>query len=450
MKYLVVGLGKSGVAAAKLLLSQNKEAILFNSSDMDADDFEKKNPELKGVPFYTEELPEECYAQIGEAVLSPGVPLDIPFVEDLKKRGIHLSGEVELAYEFSHTAHIAAITGTNGKTTTTALTGHILREYYDDERVVGNIGIPFTDEAATTTEDTRVAIEVSSFQLETIDKFHPKAAAILNITPDHLNRHHTMENYIAAKESIVKNQTADDTTVLNYEDEVLREFGKTLHTRVVFFSSRRKIENGIYYDDGRKAIYTDDNGSEKKVIDVDKLQIIGAHNYENVCAAVALTLALGVPMETIQRALPDFTAVEHRIEFVCEKKGVKYYDDSKGTNPDAAIKAVLSMPGPTVLIGGGYDKGSTYDEWVDTFPGKVKKLVLIGVTKQKIADCCEKHGFKDYEFADSFTEAIDKCVAAAEPGDDVLLSPACASWDMFPNYETRGDEFKDYVRKLPD
>ena len=446
-KYLVVGLGKSGVAAAKLLLSEKKDVVLFNSSDMDADDFLKKNPELKGVPFYTEELPEAEYADLKEAVLSPGVPLDILFVEDLKKRGIHLSGEVELAYSFAH-GMIAAITGTNGKTTTTALTGHILKNYYKDVRIVGNIGIPFTDEAATTTDDTRIAIEVSSFQLETIDTFHPKAAAILNITPDHLNRHHTMENYIAAKESIVKNQTADDVTVLNYEDEVLREFGKTLRTRVIYFSSKRKIENGLYYDENRKAIFIDKNGSEEKVIDVADLQIIGAHNYENVCAAVALTLALDVPMETIQKSLKTFTAVEHRIEFVCEKNGVKYYDDSKGTNPDAAIKAVLSMPGPTVLIGGGYDKGSTYDEWVETFPGRVRKLVLIGVTKEKIAACCDKHGFKNYEFADSFKDAIDKCAASAEKGDCVLLSPACASWDMFPNFEIRGDEFKDYVRKM--
>ena len=446
-KYLIVGLGKSGVAAAKLLLSEKKDIVLFNSSDMDADDFLKKNPELKGVPFYTEELPEKEYDGLDIAVLSPGVPLDIPFVEDLVKRGIHLSGEVELAYTFAK-GTIAAITGTNGKTTTTALTGHILRDYYKDVRVVGNIGIPFTDEAATTTDDTRIAIEVSSFQLETIDTFHPKAAAILNITPDHLNRHHTMENYIAAKESIVKNQTPSDVTVLNYEDDVLREFGKTLKTKVVYFSSKRKIKDGLYYDESRNAIFIDKDGAEEKVIDVNELQIIGAHNYENVCAAVALTLALDVPMDSIRESLKTFTAVEHRIEFVCEKNGVRYYDDSKGTNPDAAIKAVLSMPGPTVLIGGGYDKGSTYDEWVETFEGRVKKLVLIGVTKEKIAACCEKHGFKNYEFADSFKEAIDKCAAAAEKGDCVLLSPACASWDMFPNYEIRGDEFKDYVRKM--
>lgn len=446
-RYLIVGLGKSGVAAAKLLLSEKKDIVLFNSSDMDADDFLKKNPELKGVPFYTEELPEKEYDGLDIAVLSPGVPLDIPFVEDLVKRGIHLSGEVELAYTFAK-GTIAAITGTNGKTTTTALTGHILRDYYKDVRVVGNIGIPFTDEAATTTDDTRIAIEVSSFQLETIDTFHPKAAAILNITPDHLNRHHTMENYIAAKESIVKNQTPSDVTVLNYEDDVLREFGKTLKTKVVYFSSKRKIKDGLYYDESRNAIFIDKDGAEEKVIDVSDLQIIGAHNYENVCAAVALTLALDVPMDSIRESLKTFTAVEHRIEFVCEKNGVRYYDDSKGTNPDAAIKAVLSMPGPTVLIGGGYDKGSTYDEWVETFEGRVKKLVLIGVTKEKIAACCEKHGFKNYEFADSFKEAIDKCAAAAVKGDCVLLSPACASWDMFPNYEIRGDEFKDYVRKM--
>ena len=449
MSYLIVGMGKSGVAAAGLLQEKQQEMVLFNSSDMDAEEFYKEHPSLKGIPFYTGQLPPEELENIKTAVLSPGVPLDQPFVESLVERGIALSGEVELAYALGK-GEVAAITGTNGKTTTTALTGEILKTYYPDVRVVGNIGIPYTSEAGSTTEETRIAAEISSFQLETIKTFHPKAAAILNITPDHLNRHHTMENYIKAKEDITKNQEAGDVTVLNYEDEVLRAFGKTLHTKVVYFSSERELPEGLYYDKAEEAIYQKKEGQKEKIIDVDELNILGLHNYENVMAAVALTQALGVPLDSIRESLKKFEAVEHRIEYVCEKSGIKFYNDSKGTNPDAAIKAVGAMNRPTCLIGGGYDKGNTYDDWIESFGDKIKKLVLMGVTKDAIAACCDKHGFKDYEFASSLEEAIDICYKNAEAGDAVLLSPACASWDMFPSYEVRGTEFKDYVRSLPE
>ena len=449
MSYLIVGMGKSGVAAAGLLQEKKQDMLLFNSSDMDANEFYKEHPQLVGIPFYTGQLPQEELEKVDIAVLSPGVPLDQPFVEELVKRGVELSGEVELAFAFGK-GEVAAITGTNGKTTTTALTGEILKGYFEDVRVVGNIGIPYTSEAGSTTENTRIAAEISSFQLETIKTFHPKASAILNITPDHLNRHHTMENYIQAKEAITMNQDATDVTVLNYEDEVLRDFGKTLKTKVVYFSSVRELSEGLYYDEAQKAIYLKEGGDTKKVIDVEDLNILGLHNYENVMAAVALTLALGVPMDSIRESLKKFEAVEHRIEYVCEKSGVKFYNDSKGTNPDAAIKAVGAMNRPTCLIGGGYDKGSTYDEWIESFGDKIKKLVLIGVTKEAIAACCDQHGFKNYEFASSLEEAIDICYQNAQEGDAVLLSPACASWDMFPSYEVRGTQFKDYVRSLPE
>ncbi len=449
MSYLIVGMGKSGVAAAGLLQEKKQDMLLFNSSDMDANEFYKEHPQLVGIPFYTGQLPQEELEKVDIAVLSPGVPLDQPFVEELVKRGVELSGEVELAFAFGK-GEVAAITGTNGKTTTTALTGEILKGYFEDVRVVGNIGIPYTSEAGSTTENTRIAAEISSFQLETIKTFHPKASAILNITPDHLNRHHTMENYIQAKEAITMNQDATDVTVLNYEDEVLRDFGKTLKTKVVYFSSVRELSEGLYYDEAQKAIYLKEGGDTEKVIDVEELNILGLHNYENVMAAVALTLALGVPMDSIRESLKKFEAVEHRIEYVCEKSGVKFYNDSKGTNPDAAIKAVGAMNRPTCLIGGGYDKGSTYDEWIESFGDKIKKLVLIGVTKEAIAACCDQHGFKNYEFASSLEEAIDICYQNAQEGDAVLLSPACASWDMFPSYEVRGTQFKDYVRSLPE
>ena len=249
--------------------------------------------------------------------------------------------------------------------------------------IVGNIGNPYTEAAPKMTDDAVTVAEISSFQLETIEKFAPKVSAILNITPDHLNRHHTMEEYIRVKELITKNQTESDTCVLNYEDEILREFGKTLHTKVIYFSSLHKLEKGMYLDDG-EICYRDENGVQK-LCRTAELNLPGRHNHENVMAAAAMALAYGVPLEVIRKVVCAFKAVEHRIEFVTEKNGVVYYNDSKGTNPDAAIKGIQAMDRPTLLIGGGYDKGSSYSEWIQAFDGKVKYLVLIGQTREKIA-----------------------------------------------------------------
>ena len=323
-----------------------------------------------------------------------------------------------------------------------------MKNYYNDVKVVGNIGIPYTSVAKDTTEKTVTIAEISSFQLETIHEFAPKVTAILNITPDHLNRHHTMQNYIEAKEAITKNQKENDVTVLNYEDEVLREFGKTLKNKVVFFSSQRKLDNGFYLEND--VIYKAENGVAKKFIQVDELNLLGVHNFENVMAASAVASAMGVPEDKIIEVLKTFQAVEHRIEYVTEKKGVKYYNDSKGTNPDAAIKGIQAMNRPTFLIGGGYDKDSEYDEWIESFEGKVKKLVLIGQTKEKIAECAKKHNFNDVVLLDTFEEAVNYCHDNAVNGDAVLLSPACASWGMFANYEERGRIFKELVNNFCD
>ena len=257
-----------------------------------------------------------------------------------------------------------------------------------------------------------------------------------------------MEEYIRVKELITKNQGTEDVCVLNYEDEVLREFGKNLVPRVVYFSSERELEQGIYLD-GDKIILKD--GKETiEVVRTEELKLLGKHNFENVMAAVAMAYYDGVSMESIRKSICEFTAVAHRIEYVTEKNGVVYYNDSKGTNPDAAIRGIKAMNRKTVLIGGGYDKDSSYDEWIQAFDGKVKKLVLIGATREKIAACAKANGFEDYVFADTFEEAFEKCVEYAEPGDAVLLSPGCASWGMFKNYEQRGEIFKELVRALPE
>lgn len=446
-RVLVVGSGISGIAATELLQKMGIETVLFDGNKaLDVPALIEKTPVFKDVEIILGELSDSDMEKLDLVVLSPGVPTDIPMVNELRDRGIPIWGEIELAYQFSK-GRIAAITGTNGKTTTTVLTGEIMANYYSDVKVVGNIGIPYTSVAAETTEETVTVAEISSFQLETIHEFCPEVSAILNITPDHLNRHHTMECYIEAKECIAKNQSPEHTCVLNYEDEVLRAFGEGLQTKVLFFSSKRVLERGLYLK-GEEIFFADDKET-KLVINVNELNVLGEHNYENVMAAVGMALSMGVPPVKIAEVLRRFQAVEHRIEYVTEKRGVRFYNDSKGTNPDAAIKGIRAMNRPTFLIGGGYDKESAYDAWIESFDGKVKKLVLIGQTREKIADCARAHGFTEIVLCDSLEEAIDICYENAAEGDAVLLSPACASWGMFDNYEERGRIFKEYVHALP-
>ena len=290
--------------------------------------------------------------------------------------------------------------------------------------------------------------EISSFQLETIMDFKPHVSAILNITPDHLDRHGTMENYIRTKECITLNQTEEDIVVLNYDDPVLREFGQEpeLRPRVVWFSSRETLKEGFFLEGDE--IVCQREGRRIQLVNVHDLKLLGRHNYENVMAACAIAMEFQVSAEQITRVLKEFQPVEHRIEFVRERTGVRYYNDSKGTNPDAAIQALRAMPGPTLLIAGGYDKNGQYDAWAREFAGKVKYLVLIGQTRDKIAECAKKHGFTEIMYAEDLQEAVQVCAVYADSGDYVLLSPACASWGMFQNFEERGRVFKECVMAL--
>ncbi len=444
-KVLVFGSGISGIGASKLLEQVEKDVILYDgNASLDKEKIKEQLGETSKTEVVLGELSENIIDSLELVVMSPGVPTDLPVVNHMREKGLPIWGEIELAYAYGK-GDVLAITGTNGKTTTTALLGEIMRNAKESVYVVGNIGNPYTTVALDMTEDTVTVAEVSSFQLETIHTFRPKASAILNITPDHLNRHHTMEAYIAAKEDIAKNQQSEDVCVLNYEDEVTRKFGERLTCRVLYFSSQRKLEKGIYLDDG-KIVFRDDK--ETVICHVDELQILGTHNHENVMAASAMALAYGIPAEIVRQTVKAFAGVAHRIEFVCEKNGVAYYNDSKGTNPDAAIKAVQAMNRETLLIGGGYDKDSEYEEWIEAFGGKVKQLVLLGQTREKIAETARKAGFDKIILVDTLEEAVNICAHLAEPGDAVLLSPACASWGMFKNYEERGDKFKDLVNAL--
>lgn len=442
-KVLVFGSGISGIGAVKLLEDHGAEVVLYDGNES-LDQASLREQLGEKTTIVLGEFPEHLLEELDLVVLSPGVPTDLPVILAMKEHGIQVIGEVELAYAFGK-GDVLAITGTNGKTTTTSLLGEIMKCHQEEVFVVGNIGNPYTVAAGQMTERSVAVAEMSSFQLESIETFRPKVSAILNFTPDHLNRHHTMEAYVEAKKQIAKNQTAEDYCVLNYEDERTKAFGEEVKAQVLYFSSAHKLERGIYLDDG-KMIYK--NPEEEIVCHVDELQILGIHNYENVMAAVAMAAVYGVPMDTIRKTILAFKGVEHRIEYVTEKDGVVYYNDSKGTNPDAAIKGIQAMNRKTVLIGGGYDKNSEYTEWIQAFDGKVKQLILIGATREKIAQDAEKCGFHDYVFADTFEEAVLLAAKTAKSGEAVLLSPACASWGMFPNYEVRGEKFKEIVNSL--
>ncbi len=451
-RVLVFGAGRSGLGAASLLVHAKAAPVLYDGNPkLSEEDIREKLPErAKGIDIVTGPLTDELIRSVDLCVISPGVPTDSESVVRIREAGVKIWGELELAWQCSE-GQALAVTGTNGKTTTVTLLGELMKRFHgeNDTFVVGNIGYPYTLAAEETGPDSVCVAEVSSFQLETIETFHPHISVITNITPDHLDRHHTMEEYIRVKEKIAQNQDRDDVLILNAEDEALAAFGRNLPEdgpAVWWFSSERSLETGMYLE-GDVLKYSDGSG----VVDVVRtqdLQILGKHNYENVCAASLAALAAGMPLEQIKEVLRAFPGVEHRIEYVGEVNGVAYYNDSKGTNPDAAIKAVEAMRRPTVLIGGGYDKDASYDAWINSFDGKIKALVLTGQTRHKIADSARRLGYEPVYICDTFEECFQECVKLASPGDAVLLSPACASWGMFRDYEERGRVFKDLVRAL--
>lgn len=443
---LVFGAGVSGISAARLLNKVGALVVLYDGKeDIDIKTLEDKLDISNKIEYYFGKFPEEILDKLSLMILSPGIAIDNPIVEMVREKGIPIWGEIELAYRYSK-GKIIGITGTNGKTTTSSLVGEIMRSYFSEVFVVGNIGTPYSDIAFETTDDSVTVIELSSFQLETIHEFSPDISVILNITPDHLNRHHTMENYIQVKKNIALNQDKDKLCILNYEDENTKKIASQLKTRLMYFSSEHKLKNGLYLD-GDDIIY-DKDGTQNLVCNVNELRVLGKHSYENVMAGVCIALELGIPMDLIYKTIREFKAVEHRIEYVDTIDGVSYYNDSKGTNPDASIKAVNAMKNPTILIGGGFDKGSSFDEWVKSFGDKVKCLVLLGDTKEKIAATARKYGFKNIIMVQNLREAVKVSANKAEDGDVVLLSPACASWGMFDNYEQRGRLFKEYVKEL--
>lgn len=443
---LLVGLAKTGVSTLKFL---NKQNAKIKVHDM------KKEEDLKEILDSLKELDNIEYIlgkevsdinEIDLVVVSPGVPLDTDLFNRIREKGVKVIGDIELAYLFSNTSNIVGITGTNGKTTTTSLVGEIMKKINDDTYIVGNIGNPIMEIIEKTSSNTCLVAELSSFQLESISDFRPSISVVLNLTPDHLNRHKTMENYRDAKANIFKNQESDDITVLNYDDEVVRDLSTKTNGNVVFFSRKEYLENGVCLDNVGNIVINKD-GKSQILLHKSEVSLPGAHNLENILAAVSIFSTMNCDLNILIESLKTFGGVEHRQEFVKTVNEVHFVNDSKATNPDSTIKAVESYTNPVVLIAGGMDKGGDFYELIDVInKSTVKAMVLLGETSMKIEKQANEKEFKGLIIrTHSMKDALYAAKKIAKKGDTVLLSPACASWDMYPNFEARGLDFKNNI-----
>jgi len=444
-RVLIVGLGKSGVAAAHFLLERGARVTVSDAKP--ESQFSKEIPELldRGIAVETGGHGERTFRGQDLIVVSPGVPYDVPPLVQARNQGVPVIGEVELAARFLQ-GKIVAITGSNGKTTTTALTGEILEHAGLEVQVGGNIGTPVISMVAQSTQETYNVLEVSSFQLETIEAFHPRIAVILNVTPDHLDRHGTLEGYTAAKARVFENQTEKDFAVLNADDPICRSLSAKIKAQVMWFSRKAEatIENGAFVRGGK--IFWRQAGREQEIMPVSEIPLKGNHNLENVLAAVSAAALAGCAPEKIREAVAQFKAVEHRLEFVASINGVEYFNDSKATNVDATIKALESFPANIHIILGGKDKGSDYTVLKQLLRERARRVYTIGAAAEKI----ESHiaGSAPLVRAGTLEAAVRRAAELAEPGDIVLLAPACASFDQFENYEHRGRVFKQTVQAM--
>lgn len=446
-KVLVCGMARSGVSAAQCLYELGARVTI---SDSKAEEklAEALQP-LEGMDIRRclgDQAQPADLESYDLAVTSPGIPMQAPILRAVQAAGVPLIGELELGAQVSR-APLYAVTGTNGKTTTTTLIGEIFRNLGKTTYVVGNIGYPFTACALRCGEEDVVVAEVSSFQLETISTFHPHIAVMCNITEDHLNRHGTMEEYIRVKECIFENMGQGDYAVLNLDDPIVRGMAERIPCAPAFFSRRQEVETGAYLE-GEEVVFSL-NGHKKRVLRADEIRIPGEHNLENALAATALTMLAGVPAPVVRHTLKTFPGVEHRIETVRTVEGVTYINDSKGTNVDASIRAVRAMKAPTVLLAGGYDKHTDFLPLArEILASKIHTVVVLGDTAEQIERALRAVGFESILHAKTFEEAVLLARSCAREGENVLLSPACASFDMFQDYEERGRVFKEIVSRL--
>lgn len=441
-RVLVVGLGKSGVASALFLASRGAKVTVSDAKS--EDQLRNEIPSLldRGITVETGKHGERTFRDQDLIVVSPGVPGNVDPLQHARRLGIPVIGEIELTARFLE-GHVVAITGSNGKTTTTTLTGEVIASGGRKTLVGGNIGTPAITFVEQSSPDTWVVLEISSFQLESIETFRPHISAILNVTPDHLDRHGSMENYIAAKKRIFENQSADDYAVLNADSEICRGLADGLKPQVLWISRQNPVERGAFAQGGA-IVYRD--REEVEIMPVSEIALKGAHNVENVLAAVAVGMAAGVEPSAIRRAVKDFRAVEHRLEYVATLRGVQYYNDSKATNVDSTIKALESFPANIHLILGGKDKDSDYSLLKPLIAERAKRVYTIGAAAAKIES--QIGNAVPVINAQTLESAVRKAADLATEGDVVLLSPACASFDQFPNYEHRGRVFKELVQSL--
>lgn len=449
-KALVLGAGLSGIGASKLLIKNDIEVVLFDNNPKISVDKIKKN--IYGKAKLKIKLGEVSDSEIEDVklcVISPGFPKNNSVYLKVLAKKIPTISEIELAYLYGK-GEICAVTGSNGKTTTINLIGKMMEKKYGEKvHTVGNIGKPFSEEVIGKGSGEKYVVECSSFQLEDIVQFRPHVAAILNFSPDHLDRYNKFTDYINAKLNIALNMAKDDVLVLNYEDQILRELvlqKNLFNCQTVFFSSKRSLVEGMYIYDN--SIYFRDKIKTIKLMNIDELKLLGNHNYENVMAAMLVAYYMNVSFVDIVDVAKDFKGLEHRIEFVREKNGVKYYNDSKATNPDAAIKALDAIKGKIILIAGGRDKSIDYGDFIMKVKEKVRYMILIGEAKKKISYKAKTLNFNNIIYADTLDEAVEIANNYSNVGDSILLSPACSSYDMFNSYEERGKAFKDKVLSL--
>nr|WP_300002291.1 UDP-N-acetylmuramoyl-L-alanine--D-glutamate ligase [Tissierella sp.] len=444
---LVMGLGISGISTIRALDRLGAHISISDSkTENELGEILDRVSDIALEKFLGKE--ELNLSRIDLIVKSPGIPLSNKTIEEAIERKIPITNDIEIGSLLSKSKNIIAITGTNGKTTTTTLTGEIFKNEGLNAFIGGNIGKSVIQEMIDAKVGDVFILETSSFQLENTLNFKPKISLIINITPDHLDWHGSFENYIESKKKIFKNQDKSDFTILNYDDPLLKTFESEVHSNIIYFSVKEKLERGVFIEDGNIVIKLDK--TRIGLLPIDQLLLKGKHNLENVLGSVAISFVNGVKIETIRDTILSFKGVEHRLEFVEEKNGRKFFNDSKGTNTDSSIKAIEAIEENIVLIAGGYDKRIEFDEFIKSFKNRVKSLVLLGQTSQQIKETALAYGFKEIFLAGDMKEAVNLAYKLSKSGDNILLSPACASWGMFKNFEERGKVFKSIVASLGD
>ncbi|QSX07276.1 UDP-N-acetylmuramoyl-L-alanine--D-glutamate ligase [Sedimentibacter sp. zth1] len=432
----------SGIASVKALDKLGKKVSAYDSKEKES--MGNVLEELKGIDvnYYFNSLDFDT-ENIEYAIKSPGIKYETPVIQKLIENNVKIIGDLEAGFMVTKNEFVA-ITGTNGKTTITTLIGQLAHDANKNAMVTGNIGSGVFFDAFNAKNSEILIVEASSFQLDSTFTFKPHISIITNLTPDHLDWHKTEENYYNAKLKVAINQNEEDYCILNYDDELLKQYAKKLHTNICYFSSTKILESGIYVENDM--ITYNFAGEKSTIMNVKEIFIPGKHNLENILAACAAAKLMKIDNTTIKKTIKNFRGVEHRLEYVETYNGVKFYNDSKGTNPDSSIKAIQGIQGPIIIIAGGYDKNSDYDGFINSFDNKVKAMILLGQTKENIKNCALNHGFNKIYMVETMDEAVRKSYELSEKGDTVLLSPACASWGMYLNYEVRGKDFKERVK----